>query len=449
MNKHPRIFFLCYPHLGELDSWLSVIDKMNSLAINIKFTLIIPNVMIMRNFDIDNAIVKISDSIFDEVLIQAFDDTLVKHISLFDSMKWYQSNHTILRLFDILKRLIKRRFFSNILKWPLILLRNKLYKGKCMMGYEELSGTISQIDILCYDVAAEINPAIFDVLQLFKKNKKYSISHALSMVGFEGEIQELDRSIHNKDNIKVYAHAKFHCKYYNLRYGVDINKIHVVGIPRHDSKWIKRIQEESSELPSNFDDDNSIVVLSRHVDSHLSYDKKFESLKNIKKIFIDRLGMKVIVKLHPSEKQEKIYSGKNEVIYEEALGRNNYGLTWVYSDLHAFALCKNKRLAISFYTGVVFDMVAMGTPCVEYIDLLIKIKNPEKDEKILSQFVKYGFIGGVSNYSDLCTYVDKWIGNSDQISTASMNTYKKYFQVSNNISEKIATEILHENNIIG
>jgi hypothetical protein len=45
--------------------------------------------------------------------------------------------------------------------------------------------------------------------------------------------------------------------------------------------------------------------------------------------------------------------------------------------------------------------------------------------------------------------VDKWIGNSDQISTASMNTYKKYFQVSNNISEKIATEILHENNIIG
>ena len=159
--------------------------------------------------------------------------------------------------------------------------------------------------------------------------------------------------------------------------------------------------------------------------------------------------MKVIVKLHPSEKQEKIYSGKNEVIYEEALGRNNYGLTWVYSDLHAFALCKNKRLAISFYTGVVFDMVAMGTPCVEYIDLLIKIKNPEKDEKILTPFVKYGFIGGVSNYSDLCTYVDKWIGNSDQISTASMNTYKKYFQVSNNISEKIATEILHENNIIG
>ena len=46
------------------------------------------------------------------------------------------------------------------------------------------------------------------------------------------------------------------------------------------------------------------------------------------------------------------------------------------------------------------------------------------------------------------TYVEKYIENSNQISTASKKAYDKYFPVFNDSSGIVATEILQHNNII-
>ena len=126
--KRSRLFVLCFPHLGTLDSWLSIINRMNDLSGSLTFTLIIPDANIVRSFHRDNAVVKISNNIFDVVLIHAYDDTWVKYASVYDSINWSNNNRIKLRLFDILQRLKNKRLFYYILIWPLILLRNSLYK---------------------------------------------------------------------------------------------------------------------------------------------------------------------------------------------------------------------------------------------------------------------------------------------------------------------------------
>ena len=442
MNKRPRVFVLCNPHLGTLDNWLPVIDSMNTLTSHTNFTLIILDPNVIRAFCKKNIIVKVSDNIFNTVLIQAYSNVWIEHTSVFQSMIWYQKNRIILRFIDILQYLIKKTNSFYTLEWLLSFSRNKVYKKKCRLRYESLESDISQTDILFYDIHSEGNHTVHDTLQLFKNNKKYSLPHAINMSGLEEKSPELV-DVNTKNNINIYASTNFQVDYYRKKYRVNKNKIHLIGVPRHNINWIKKIQEKSPKLPDGFNN-NTVIILSRHV-GLISLNEKVKTLENIKKIFINKLRMKVVVKLHPKEKKERIYSGKIEKIYENVFGLNNYGSTWIYSDLHVLALGKGGKLAISLFTGVTLDVIAMGIPCVQYIDKLGKLKyNNEKIE----QFVKYGLVEGISNYNDLCAYVERWTKDPNKILKASEKAYKKYFTVFNNNPKVIANEILHDNNFL-
>jgi len=444
-NKQPRFFVMCFPHLGSLDNWLPIVYKMSSLLIEKKLTLIIPDANTVRSFHKDNSVVSISNNLFDSVLLHAYDDVWIEHKLVFDAMKWHKNNRIFLRLFNILNRVIKRRLFYYFFNWIILLLKNMLYAKELKINIQDLGRYVSNVDIMFYDIHTECNQnyMVLDMLKLFKNNKKYSLPHQLDLLTFEGRHPKLF-NIANKNNIKIFMYAEFQNKFYNARYGIDENKMHIVGIPRHDRGWIKIIQKEGGRLPKNFNDDNTIVVLSLQVsNAGLSFEQKTKAIENIKKIFIDKLNMKVAIKLHPTESKEKIFLSRNNKIYEDILGLDNYGITWIYSNLHVFSLAKNKRLAISLGTAVSFDMVSMNTPCIEYVDSSAISNNMEKYERKLSQIVNYGFIEGVSNYKQLYNYVDNWIVSNNQAQTISTNVYKKYFPKFDDVLTRITTEILN------
>jgi len=438
MKKNTRIFILCYPHFGMLDNWIPVIDSMQALDKSLKFTLIIPNAMICRNFDKNNAVIKISDQIFDTILIHAYDEKWIQQSSLESTIEWYQSNNIFLRLMDILKRFVEKSPIFRILILPLAILYKKVFKNEIYVDYKYIYKSILETDILLYDIHNEENNKLLNVLQMFRYNK-YSLPHALSML-LDKDADSIiykKNNIKNRNNIKLYIYAKFQNSFYKEKYGVDKNKIHVVGIPRHDKKWIKKIQKESTNLPNKFNSNKSVIILSRHVSEvHCTFDEKVRSIKNIKKIFIDKLGMRLVIKLHPSEKKERIFSSKYEAVYEDILGSDNYGKNWIYSDLHIFALGKDKKLVINLNTGVVFDIVAMGIPCIDYVD---------SDREELAKFTMHGdIVENASNYKELSNYVNSWIENPCKISQSSTNTYRQYFPRYDSISTIIASEILNE-----
>jgi hypothetical protein len=89
----------------------------------------------------------------------------------------------------------------------------------------------------------------------------------------------------------------------------------------------------------------------------------------------------------------------------------------------------------------------MGVPCIEYLELL-KTYEDQKGYKVnLTQYVKYKFVEGITNFSDLVNYVEKWSENPYQASTHSTDVYAKHFPVLNNSSEIIANKILIESKI--
>ena len=104
-------------------------------------------------------------------------------------------------------------------------------------------------------------------------------------------------------------------------------------------------------------------------------------------------------------------------------------------------------MIVSLFTGVVFDTIAVGIPCIEYVDLSVKINNSEKHRKKTRQFVRYGFVEGVSSYHDLRAFVEKWISDPDAILATSMNAYNFYFPLFDDIPRVMATEILQDNKI--
>ena len=439
MKKSPRLFFLCYPHIGTLDNWMSIVNSVNNMESHLKCTLIIPKVIAVRSFHMDNAVVKMSNDIFDTVLVHAYDGTWIKHASVFDSIKWYQNNKSVLRILNILIRLMKKPIFPYILRWLYILLRNKIYSKKHKLEYRNLNKVVFPVDILFYDIAAHGKTflPVSNMLRLFENNNKYSLPHAVTIQSAIEDKSPALVNINNKNSVQIYVHAKCQIKFYEKKYNISVNRIHLVGIPRHDHAWIKKIQEESPKLPDNFDDENTVIVISKRVSGQLSFDEKVETLKDIKKIFIDRLCMRVAIKLHPSENKERIFRHKLDNIYEDIFGMNNYGLTWIYSNIHVLALCKGKKLVITLGGCVVYDIIALSVPCVEY-------KNKKENAKIIAtQFVKYGFVEGVSNYNELNTYVENWRINSSQISKASENTYRKFFPLFDDSSRMIADEILN------
>ena len=430
-TSQAKTYVLAHPHLGTLDNWMPVIKEMHIASNNTKFTLMVKNLTTIRSYNKKNAVVSITNDIFDEVLIHAYKEFWIRKTSVFEAINWYKKNKIKLRMLFILDTLAKKNFFS-VFKIPLFIFRKVIFYKAF-----ELCGVISKRDILLYDIHTESIKNISKTLEFF--NKKISLPHAISVAGIDKQ-----RKILNVDssNIKAFVFSKFQLNNYISTYGMKINSKNIVGIPRHDKKWLEVVQNESESLPINFDE-NTVVILSRHLSKHhLSYDKKTRSLKNIKKIFIDQLGMKVVIKMHPNEEKESVFFDKEKKIFEKVFGVKNYGVTWVYSSLHVFALCKGKKLSISLNTGVVFDAIAIGVPCVEYLDYEHKCNNYRETD-----FVKHGFIEGVSNFDEMKKFVKKWKKDPEGISYISLSNYKKHFPVFNNISEKIAIKIINENQL--
>ena len=196
MNRSTKIFVLCYPHLGTLDNWMPVVESVNNMESHVKFTLVIPDVIMIRGFQKNNAVVRLSNNIFDTILIKSYGTKWIKHTSLFESIKWYQENRTMLRLFDILKRFVEKNTFPYIFNYPFSFLDKKIHKKEFNMEFRHINNSISNTDILFYDIHTEGNCMVMDILRSFNSGYKYSLPHALGALNKNG-ISFLHNSLYN------------------------------------------------------------------------------------------------------------------------------------------------------------------------------------------------------------------------------------------------------------
>ena len=110
---------------------------------------------------------------------------------------------------------------------------------------------------------------------------------------------------------------------------------------------------------------NQIFLISRPISNYLPFERKKKFLEMVKKAS-EKFNFKIIIKLHLKEKHSDIFA--------DVFGKHNYNKNWEFSEKHPFVIGSKCLFAVSFYSSVAVDLINIGVPCIELLDLK-KLKN--------------------------------------------------------------------------
>ena len=438
------VFFLCSPSLGLLDNWLPVIWQLKEQRKDLKFIIIFPKVEIIDQINLSNVLIILATKIFDSIVYKSHADHWL-HSNTFSQLKATETSRGVEQLLlKIIKKLRK-----NQITRPLAILIQQIFKklNRYYHRNELYDLKIAEKDgaFILFDLYEESKLYNIELLKYFNENPKFSIQHGIN-INDSGVIDTTSKETYSaiRKNIKAYLFSSMEIPFYEKKYALDKSNMDVVGVPRHAPDWMKFIRSNIVEQNTKNDSiiKGSVFIISRPGNTkYHSYERKKKALEGIKRLVWSDLKKNIVVKLHPKE--------KNEGIYEEVFGSDSYGEKWVYSDLHPFILGKESCFAISFYSGVPIDMLALGIPTIEYLDLR-GIPEYDNDESLrdalghpVLSFRYLDLVLGASDYDQMRSHAIKIIKDRETVLSRLQAKYNELFPKIENINEKIAQDILN------
>lgn len=199
----------------------------------------------------------------------------------------------------------------------------------------------------------------------------------------------------------------------------EISSFHVYGVIRHHEAYIKKIQS----LYANYPKDH-VLVISRPSSNYLSKEDKYNTLLDIKETCKVYNLKKIVIKLHPKETSKKDLD-----IFYEALGRENYGKFWEFSNLHTYVVAKEALFAIAIWrSNIIFDLNLLKIPIIMRLNL-VKLGENDSHKQSIRNIVKSGNAELAQNYEQLNELVRSTL-ISNEIQTRQHLAYAAYFSES-------------------
>jgi len=436
-----NVYFLCSPSVGILDNWLSVIWRLKEKREDLNFIIIFPKLNFGDQIQLSNILFILADKIFDCVVFRShagnwlYADTIAqaRAINQLTGLEWF-----IVRAMNKLKKWHVVRWVNNLIQYGY----NKLSKLRDKKYLYDWKFDENHSTCMLFDVSEESKPYNASLMKNFKETPKFSICHGIDI--HNGGVLKFSKKIlddgYRKD-IQAYLFSSKEIPLYEHRYAIHKSFIKVVGVPRHSPDWmdfmLSNIVKKTNDLSSDF-----IFIISRPGNTiYHSYKRKKKALKDIKRIAWIDLKKKIVVKLHPKERKEGLY--------EEVFGTDTYGDKWVYSDLPPFVLGKECSFAVCFYSGVACDMIALGVPTIEYLDLrgIPECDNSEslrdKHGHPVSSYRYLNLVLGASDYEQMRAHALEIMHNREAVVSGLQAIYYELFPRIKNINEVIALDILY------
>jgi hypothetical protein len=387
----------------------------------------------VKEIDINSFLIKTSEKIFDLIIFKSFSNLWICTKTFEEAKKINLESYNI--FFDFIIRLFKKLNFNKLSSYL-----NKSYRLFSLKKYFNFSFDINEIlqtnYITLFDIYELDKGYNKDLYQIITKNFNFSIKH--------GSIPEVFKK--NKKKIKlleisksyVYALSKIETKYYKKFFGLNESQIKVFGNPKHNKSWINHILRIDNQLKER---KKNIFLISRPESTYLPLNKKKSFLKMIKSVSIKN-NLKVIIKLHPKEVNSKIY--------REIFDASNENISWEISNKHPYVLGKYCEFAVSFYSGVPIDLIKVGTPSIELLDLkgIYEFDNKnslrnKKKEPVLN--VRYlDLVLGASNEEEFKNYVVKILNDKKSIVKNLQSQYSKIFFNSQKTNKIIVDDIINK-----
>lgn len=435
-KKELTILFLCSPSLGILDNWLPVLAKLKSKSPELNLICLITKIGSVTALDLDSQLIRKSEKLFSSVIYKSYSSMWIGTNSL-SAAKIKSTSNKFLKVFsDLYTRIRNRKYLFPVALVLFGIIRILDYlSNRDSQIY--LPNILENVNALLYDVYEETklyNRALLDNLKLIPR---YSLAHGINID--TDPIKSKAEMINNISNITAYLFSEIEEEYYMGTYGLNDKQLVKTGIPRHDQEWIEAIQAGEKNCDVTIFP-NYVLLISRSLSPYLTFQKKKLAVQNIKKVVIEELKLKLVIKTHPKEQYDGIFS--------ELLGQENYGVTWSISNSHSFRLAQNCLFGITFYSGVAIDLIKLGLPVIEYLDLS---DIPEFDNEAslrdsagepIFSYRFHNLVIGVSNYDDLLANTKMVLKSKDTCTNILQKNYKDKFYQNNNASEFIANDII-------
>ena len=434
MAEPKTIYFLCSPGLGMMDNWLPVLHSMKTAQKDLSIICIIPKTQMVDQAEEGDINVLLSEEIFKSVFIVTHSGIWIETKSILnakDLLSLSVVGKTWLRLMAKLKGPVGGRVRQMTRAvWRAI--DQIRFAGKTF----SLHSIRNSQSILLFDLFEETKSYSSEILMLFAGRRKFSLPHGVNVL-----TQPLDQKYfgsRSDGETTAFVFSKLEKEYFEKGYRLDEKDLRFIGVPKHNPNWVSYVRQRETQT---LDWQDYVFVISRPVSNYLPYDRKKRAIEDIKKLFVDKLGMKIVVKRHPKE--------FSDGLFEKILGTSNLGTTWTLTRSHAFTVATHSKLAIAFYSSVVTDMVALGVPSIEYLDLR-NIAEFDNDEALrdstgepVFSYRHQGLTLGASDSEQLSKHADSILKDRFSVISKLKSDYDRCFDNNVDALESITAEILN------
>jgi len=432
-----KVIFVCAPGLPPLDMWLPVLASLREKITDAEFVFLAPKAGPIRHLDLSSILFTIAAPIFDKVIFPAQSGKWKQVNSLADAKSFFDAGPVANG-----GRLLKRLGLAPLLRAPVTIAFRVIKtvfrakpKGECPLeALKDAKG------VVLFDLFATDFFYASEVFAKLEQLPKFSMLHGLNVLGVGGK-SDVVKSVFNSDNTIALLFSEREKPFYMNKYGLGGDQIRVVGIPRHQEWWIRKITSVSGEDQRALPKDYILVISRGSSDSTLPTPRKVSALRDVREAAAQH-NLHVVVKRHPKE--------DDDGPYEEVFGSNNLGKTWSFSVAHPLVLGQYCSFAVSFYSGVVVDMVRIGVPVIEHLDM----KGLPKDQllrgnrienqfgNLVSPYNHLGLVLGATDRSEFLSHVNTVLSHKEPTVRELKDRYHAVFPDADGIGDKVVLEII-------
>jgi len=399
------------PHLGILDSWLPVLDELKHRNVQTRIVAAAPHWKRLASSQSQDFLLHQCDSLVGSVFTRKFGEAWRRFDSFGQAASYVRTDMQPLggRWIEALQRRFPRISAAIDRQTPTARV------------------VLSDVDLLD-------QTAMQGVLHRSRDSYWFSLPH-----GIDPRIPALRArtSNANKLNIKVYASSEQEAAHYRNAYGVPESRVETVGVPRHGRQWIQRLRERHPNRTK--EGDRFIFLASRPVNkNNFPTFRKMELLRDLRAL-ADRLDCRVVVRVHPAE------TDVDKSIIETALGKEHEGSRWSYTVLPAMSAAQGAVFAITMFSSVAVDMLAIEVPPVELFDFSgvahIPSLVPDGKEGLTSIYRHLGLVLGASSFTELESKVATILSDRNAVLKELKAAYHRAYASPDNAIDTIVTDI--------
>lgn len=339
---------LCAPSLGVLDNCLPILDAVRRADPDQRIAAVLPDRETVAQLDPEDTAHRLADGLIDRTLAPLVDGG------------WVVAKGFLAAGPLTLPRRVTRRIDAALgargarLRPLLRLLRTPTQRAR----RSDPSLLADAANRLLYDVQLHDKPRLGPLLAMFGATPRFSHHHGIELEepGTPRVPPSDPEHVHT-----VLAYGPSEIDGYAANYGIPRERVRPVGVLRHDPAWIRTVVEHSAErheLPF----ERFVFVVSRPAGSpYLPPDRKVTALETIHRVAWEELGLPLVLRTHPKEHEDATLA--------VALPASSEGVSWARSRAHPFHLATGSWAAVTFFSGMAVDLVALGVPVVEFLDV--------------------------------------------------------------------------------